>query len=117
MRTAGRQSGDQSSQVAKRLGIRIPWEAKAYSHPIGRRREALGCVRRGTGWMEGGPVSTSVIKSPVSPASQNTRNPEGAGSYHPVVKHPIQQGGVVVVLAVQVLTHNLDVRLLAHLLG
>lgn len=33
-----------------------------------------------------------------------------------MVKHTIQQGGVVVVLAIQVLTHNLDVRLLAHLL-
>jgi hypothetical protein len=33
-----------------------------------------------------------------------------------MVKHSIQQGGVVVVLAVQVLTDNLDMCLLAHLL-
>lgn len=79
MGTAGQQSGDQSSQVAKWLRIRVNWEAKEYSHPIGRRLEALGCVRRGTGWMEGSPVSTNVIKSPVSPASQNSRNQEGSG--------------------------------------
>lgn len=42
---------------------------------------------------------------------------EGWGlTYHPMVKHTIQQGGMVVVLAVQVLTHNLDMGLLAHLL-
>lgn len=40
----------------------------------------------------------------------------GTGPYHSVVKHSIQQGGVVVVLAVQVLTDNLDMCLLAHLL-
>lgn len=33
-----------------------------------------------------------------------------------MVKHSIQQGGMVVVLAVQVLTDNLDMCLLAHLL-
>ena len=49
-------------------------------------------------------------------ASQNAQKREGLGPYHPMVKHTIQQGGVVVVLAIQVLTHNLDVRLLAHLL-
>ena len=42
---------------------------------------------------------------------------KGSRSYHPVVQHPVQQRGVVVVLAVQVLTHNLDVCLLPHLLG
>lgn len=55
-------------------------------------------------------------KAPVS-SNQNTGPRKGKGAYHPMVKHPIQQGSMVVVLAVQVLTHNLDVRLLAHLLG
>ena len=39
------------------------------------------------------------------------------GPYHPMVEHSIQQRGMVVVLAVQVLTDNLDMCLLAHLLG
>lgn len=75
----------------------------------------LGWVRRGTGWVEGGPVSTHGISHQFQVKAQRTRKAQG--SYHPVVKHPVQQGGVVVVLAVQVLTHNLDVCLLAHLLG
>lgn len=41
---------------------------------------------------------------------------EGVRPYHPMVQHTVQQGSMVVVLAVQVLTHNLDVGLLAHLL-
>lgn len=67
--------------------------------------------------MEKNPYFYQSDKSSVSSASQNTWNQEGARSYHPMIKYPIQQGGMVVVLAVQVLTHNLDMCLLTHLLG
>ena len=108
---------DQSSQVTRALGVRITWETAGYSHPPDQRR--LESLRGAGEWgeVEGSPCFFLFGKSPVSSASQNTWNREGQGSYHPVVQHPVQQRGMVVVLAIQVLAHNLDVSLLAHLLS
>lgn len=104
-------TGDQGTQSQNHLGnCRVFTSAWPKEAGVPERR-------RGMGEVEGSPCFFLFGKSPVSSASQNTWNQEGQGSYHPVVKHPIQQWGMVVVLAIQVLTHNLDVSLLAHLLS
>lgn len=103
--------------MARGPRVKITWEGAGYSCSLDQGSlESLRYAGEGGRWKE--VLASSYLVSHEFHQPVKTHGAmKGSRSYHPVVQHPVQQRGVVVVLAVQVLTHNLDVCLLPHLLG